>query len=104
MAPKPAWENLDEFFSPAEFAVPVSIAIAAGSTRAINAIFDDPYINPELGEVERDMLRPTITAKESDLFGVRRGMVLTIGTRTFRAMGSAETDGTGVAVLTLAEI
>lgn len=103
--PAPSWENLDDFFdldTDGGFSFPAVLQSQKGWTRTINAIFDDPYFNAQIGEYEADTSSPRLTAKESDLFGLLRGDVVTIAGETFDVLDSPEQDGTGTAVIRLA--
>ena len=99
--PSPAWEDLDDFLDPEEFAVPCVITFQAGGVRAINVIFDDPYVNAQAGEYSRDDRLPHATAKEADLVGVRRKDSCVIGGQVYDVMTGAKPDGTGLSVLEL---
>jgi hypothetical protein len=74
--PKASWEDLDVFLNTDEFAVPVTLQLQDKTERQINAIFDDPYLNAELGEYEFDTNRPRLTCKESDLRALRAAIRL----------------------------
>lgn len=103
--PAPSWENLDDFFdvdTNGGFAFPAVLQFQEGGTRTINAIFDDPYFNAQIGEYEADTSSPRLTAKESDLAGLLRGDVITVAGETFDVLDSPEQDGTGTAVIRLA--
>lgn len=101
----PSWENLDDFFdldTDGGFAFPAVLQSQKGWTRTINAIFDDPYFNAQLGEYEADTSSPRLTAKESDLAGLLRGDTIIVAGETFDVLDSPEQDGTGTAVIRLA--
>lgn len=100
--PAPSWENLDDFFmddTGGGFAFPAVIHSQKGWTRTINAIFDDPYFNSQIGEYEAETSSPRITAKESDVEGILRGDTIIVAGETFDVLGSPEQDGTGTAVV-----
>lgn len=99
--PAPAWENLDVFVNPDDFGVPVVIDLQDGGTRELVGIFDDPFLNAQLGEYEPDTSQPRVTAKTSDLAGVRRGDIATVHGREYDVM-AVEPDGTGMAVMRMA--
>lgn len=110
--PAPAWENLDDFLDPDEFAVLAVVTFQDGSeARQVTGIFDDPYLNAELGEFDMDTSKPRLLAKESDFVGVGRGDVLTITERnargivtkttTYDVMTGAQSTGDGMALLAL---
>lgn len=100
--PAPAWEDLDAFLNVDEFAVTATVHLQGGTTRAVRGIFDDPYLNAELGEYEFDTNRPRLTCKESDVIGVLRGDTVVIGSKTYDVLSTANPDGTGMAVLEMA--
>lgn len=101
----PSWENLDDFLQTDDdggFAQPAVIQFQAGGTRTIQVIFDDPYLNAQLGEYEADTSEPRISGKETDMAGVRRGDVVTVAGEVFDVMTSPQADGTGWALVTMA--
>lgn len=108
----PAWENLDAFLNPAEFAELAELRLQEGVVRSVTGIFDEPFVDAELGGgrgdtnrsrgYQHDTTHPTFTAKETDFSGVTRGDVLVIGAREFDVMSSPQVDGTGMASLRLA--
>lgn len=103
--PKPSWENLDDFFdldTNGGFAFSAVLQSQKGWTRTINAIFDDPYFNSQLGEYEADTSSPRLTAKEVDLAGLLRGDTIIVAGENFDVLDSPEQDGTGTAVIRLA--
>jgi len=100
--PRHAWEDLDVFFSPDEFGTTVVLRLQSGVERQFNAVFDDPYLNAELGEYELDTNRPRLTCKESDVLGVTRGDVVEIDGKTYDVLTGPQPDGTGLAMLEMA--
>ena len=100
--PTPAWDDLDAFLSADEFAVRATIRLQDGGARVVLGIFDDPYLNAQLGEYEVDTTRPRFTCKESDVIGVLRGDMVDIDGRTYDVLASAQPDGTGMATLEMA--
>lgn len=100
--PKPAWEDLDAFLNVDEFAVSATVTFQDGTTMAVRGIFDDPYLNAELGEYELDSSRPRLTCKEADVIDVRRGDTVTIDGRVYDVLTTAQPDGTGMAQLEMA--
>lgn len=100
--PAPAWDDLDVFVDLADFAVVATLTLA-GSSRAVKCIFDDPYLNAQLGEYEWDGGKPRITAKEVDLVGVTRTTPVFVNGKQYYALTNPQQDGTGMAVLTLSE-
>jgi hypothetical protein len=101
----PSWENLDDFLQTDDdggFATPAVLTFRNSSTRTVNVIGDDLYLNAALGEYEADTSEPRISGKESDFVGLERGCTVTIGAETFDVMGSPQYDGTGWAIIKLA--
>lgn len=101
----PSWENLDDFLQTDDnggFAQPAVIHFQAGGSRTVNVIFDDPYLNAQLGEYEADTSEPRIGGKETDLVGVRRGDEVEVAGERFDVMTSPQADGTGWALVTMA--
>ncbi|PZQ21171.1 MAG: hypothetical protein DI569_12975 [Sphingopyxis macrogoltabida] len=94
---------MDAFLDPADFAVSASIETRAGETRVVNGIFDDPYMNAELGEYDMDTSRPRFLAKEFDLAGIRRGDAATIAGKSYSILAGPKSTGDGMASLELAE-
>lgn len=100
---RPAWEDLDAFLDPDDFGVRATIRMQAGAVRHVVGIFDELYLNARIGEYEADTGRPRLLCKESDVAGVARGDVVELGGRTFDVLTSPQQDGTGMAVLDLAQ-
>lgn len=108
--PNPSWENLDDFLqdeTAGGFAVPAVITLQGAGTRNVWGIFDDPYLNAELGEYEADTSAPRFTCKEIDVVDVGRGdywqrldskTMQPIGT-LYSIMTEPQSDGAGVAIL-----
>jgi hypothetical protein len=101
--PKPAWENLDAFLNIREFATTVLITPQTGEPFSVPGIFDDAYLNSELGEYDMDLIQPRVLCKEEDVVSVLRGDSVTIEDRIFDVLNGSEGDGTGMAVLHLSE-
>lgn len=100
--PAPAWENLDAFLSPDEFATTAQLQLQNGTTRSVRGIYDEPFLNAELGEYDLDTTRPRLLCKAGDLAGVTRGDVLVINGQTLDILSAPQADGTGMATLDLA--
>ena len=94
--PQHAWEDLDAFLQVDEFATWVT-------ERRIRGIFDDPYLNAELGEYELDSTRPRLTCRWDDVRDVTRGDVVEIDGTAYDVVTNAQPDGTGMGLLALAE-
>lgn len=100
--PSPAWEDLDAFLDVDEFAIVATVRLQNGTTRSVRGIYDDPYLNAQLGEYEADTNRPRLTCKESDVIGVTRGDEVVIDGRVFDVLTAPQSDGTGMATLMMA--
>jgi len=100
--PSPSWDDLDVFVAPEDFGVPVVLTMQSGAVRNFSGIFDDPYLNAQLGEYEADTFRPRVTCKESDVSGVTRGDMVVVDGKTFDVLSAPHIDGTGFAWLELA--
>lgn len=101
----PSWEDLDDFLDTDDdggFAQTAVIQFQGGGTRAVKVIFDDPYLNAQLGEYEADTSEPRISGKEVDMVGIRSGDYVTVAGETFDVISSPQPDGTGWALVTLA--
>jgi len=99
--PAPAWENLDAFLQPADFAVMADITLQGGQTRRVAVIFEDPFLTAKAGEYEADTTSPRITLKEADAVGISRGDTAVVNGVTYDVMNAFESDGTGMANITL---
>lgn len=100
--PATDWEDLDEFLQIDEFATTAMIDLQDGTSRSVVGIFDDPFLNAELGEYELDTTRPRLTCKTVEVAGVGRGDEVSIDGETFDVMTSPQGDGEGMSVLDLA--
>jgi hypothetical protein len=100
--PAPDWEDLTVFLQADEFAVTATVALQDGTTRLVVGIFDDPFLNAQLGEYELDTARPRLTCRATDVEGVTRGDTATIDGEVFDVMTGPQGDGTGMATLDLA--
>ena len=93
--------DADEFADVADVLDPEGVPVATG----ILGIFDDPYLNAELGEYDMDTSRPRFGCKLADLpAGVARGHQLEINGELFSVLTEPEKDGTGWAQLDLARV
>lgn len=103
--PAPSWEKLDDFLATDDdggFATVAILTLLDNSTRPINGIFDDPYLNAQLGEYDADSNDPRFLCKETDTAGVDRGCTLAIGAVTYDVLDGPHADGTGMATIKLA--
>jgi len=98
----PEWDDPAAFLRPGEFASPVIVALQGGATLAFQAIYDEAFLNAELGAYEIDTSRPRLTAAASDVAGVARGDEATVDGDVYVVLGPPQTDGTGWAVIPLA--
>lgn len=106
--PGPSWENLDTFLqgdAVGGFAVTATIALQDGRTLPpIKGIFDDPYLNAELGEFDHDTSDPRFLCKMADVKDVRRGDTVTIDDVDYDVKSTPQDDGTGMATIKLAPV
>lgn len=102
MATTPAWDDVRQFVNPADFGIPAVITFQAGGTRSVTVIFDDPYLNAERGEYQKDDSHPTAVAVAADFAGVKRKDTIVIDGKTYAILSSPQSDGTGCASLDLA--
>lgn len=100
--PNPAWDDLSEFVDADDFAVPV-VVTQAGSIRRFSGIFDDPYLDAQVGEYAMDSSEPRVTAKEADMIGIRRGAICIVAGKSWAVLDAPKPDGTGMAVLKLSK-
>ena len=110
--PAPLWEDLDVFLDTEDFALFGTVTLASGAVRTFAGIFDDPYLNAELGEYDMDNMKPRFLCKEVDVPEVRRGETIlvhqknkrgvVVWSRTFDILASAQPTGDGMALLELA--
>lgn len=101
--PAPAWEDLSVFLNVDEFAVDAVINFSAGGSRSVVGIFDDPYLNAEIGEYSMDNSDPRFLGRESDFAGADRGDTLTIGGVTYDILTGPQSDGVGMSILKLSD-
>jgi len=96
------WEELDDFLDTDEFAVSGILSFQVGGTALVTVIFDDPYLNAQIGEYEMDTTNPRALGKMSQLKDARRGDILTIDGQDYDVLTAPQADGTGMATLALA--
>ena len=99
--PAPSWENLDIFIQTDDFAITATVTLADGEVREVAGIFDDAFMNAQLGEYDLDTTQPRLTIKEVDAAGIDRGDTVVIGTDTFDVLTGPQGDGTGMAVIVM---
>jgi hypothetical protein len=103
--PAPSWENLDDFLATdadGGFATVATVTLLDDTTRDITGIFDDPYLNAQLGEYDADSNDPRFMCKEADTAGIDRGCTMTIGGKVYDVLRGPQADGTGMATIKLA--
>lgn len=111
--PAPLWEDLDVFLDTDDFALSGTVTLASGAVLPTFAgIFDDPYMNAELGEYDMDNAKPRFLCKEADVADVRRGDTIlvfqknkrgvVVWSKTFDILTGAQSTGDGMALLELA--
>lgn len=99
--PAPSWENLDAFLQLDEFAVTAVLSPAEGVSRSVAGIFDDPYLDAQLGEYRLDASAPRFQSSAEALAGLQRGDGVVIDGVEYLALGAPKSDGTGMATLEL---
>lgn len=98
----PAWDDVEQFVNLDDFAVTVTLRLQDGVVRTFPGIFDEPYLNAQLGEYEVDTSRPRVTCKAEYVVGVTRLDRVDVVGRKFDVLTSPHFDGTGLAILELA--
>jgi hypothetical protein len=102
MPTKPAWDDLDDFLEPLDFASLATITLKDGTVLAnVAGLLDEPGLAAQLGTFEQDTTRPCFTCKYADVSRVRRGDVFVIEGRTYDAHKSPHQDGHGMATIEL---
>ena len=96
------WENLDTFLDTDDFSIQAALRLQSGQTRQVRAIFDELYLNAELGEYELDTNQSRLTCKWKDVQDVARGDVVEVGGRPYEVVINAQLDGTRMALQALA--
>lgn len=109
--PAPLWEDLDVFLDTDDFALFGTVTLQGGAVRTFAGIFDDPYLNAELGEYDMDNMKPRFLCKEVDVADVSRGDAITVfqkdrrgvvvWSKNFDILTSAQPTGDGMALLAL---
>lgn len=100
--PSPVWENLDAFLQTDDFATLAVVDRQGGDPLSFSAIFDDPYLDAQLGEYNLETAQPRLTCKLSDVPGVHRGDTVLVDGVTYDILSEPQSDGAGMAVLKLA--
>lgn len=99
--PELAWEDLDVFLDTDDFAVPARLRAPGKTGTDLKGVFDDPYMNVEIGEYDLDTTRPRFLCRAADAASATRGDELVIGGVVFDVMTGPQDTGDGMAVLEL---
>lgn len=91
-------DPLSVFVAPGDFGQPVVVHTRPAKT--INAIFDEAFMDPTVGELVMDARNPRLTCVEADAAGIERGTRVTVGTKEYEVK-TVEPDGTGMCLITL---
>lgn len=71
--PSPDWERLDDFLSTDDFAITAKFTSdETGRARLVSGIFDEQYVNADLGEYSMDTGQPRFMCKECDVVGLKK--------------------------------
>lgn len=97
----PFAEDIDVFLRVDEFAHACELRLVGGTIREIHGIFDETFLDAELGEYALNTSQPRLLGKAADLAGVIRGDTVVIAGREFDVMSAPQIDGTGMATLRL---
>jgi len=106
--PAPAWENLDDFLSVDDFAIVATFTRqGSGQVRQVRGIFDEQYVDADLGEYTMDTGEPRLTCKEADVVGLKKHDACTIAGIpgvNYELSHDPVPDGTGTAVVRLERV
>lgn len=99
----PEWEELSEFLDEDDFGILIDIILQDGSQLDdVPVIFDDPYLDAQLGEYRFDTTSPRIMVEYDRVTAVKRGDVCLIDGVEYNVLTSPQDDGTGLATIQLA--
>lgn len=101
--PAPEWEDLSAFLDEEEFAVRVEVTRSDGAVLTFSGIYEDQYMDAQLGEYLMDSTRPRVWCKQVDVPGVKKGATCVVDGVAYDVMTEPQGDGTGMAMLELAE-
>ena len=73
-----------------------------GTPRTFLGIYDAAFVDAQTGDTNLETIVPRITCKASDAEGIVRGDVATIKGKEYSVV-QAQPDGTGMAIIVLAE-
>ena len=94
-------EDLSLFFF--DFGELVTLQFSDGTSRQVTAIFDDEFVNAEVGSYHLDTTQPQITVRTSDIAGLRwRDDFVQVRGVTYNITISPQSNGTGLSVVHLA--
>ncbi len=99
----PSWENPDAFLQLDDFAIAVTVTLQGGVSRVVRGIFDEPYLNAQLGEYDADDVEPRLTCKAADVADLAAKDAVQIDGVPYYLLTGPQADGTGFAVLRLAK-
>ena len=100
-----SWEDLDQFFDPSEFGDTLVMTSGAGIGRHIDGIFDEVAVTAEAGEFRMATAAdPEFICKASDVAGLKKHDIGTIGGVEYELDRDPLPDGTGLAILHLSRV
>ena len=100
--PTLGWEDRDAFLSLDEFGITATVTPQdGGPSRSIVGIFDDAFLNAQLGDYDLDTTQPRFLCKSEDAAGIIRADELTIEGETFDVRKSPRVDGAGFATIVM---
>ena len=94
--------DMGVFFSD-DFAVSVKLVFKDNRLRprTIKAVFDEPYVDADLGEYVLDTVQPRITAAWSDVKDCKKFDFAIVHGKRYVLSHNAQSDGTGVGMLAM---
>jgi hypothetical protein len=99
--PHPAWDNVDEFLDPDDFATVARAKPAGGQAFDLPGIFDELIMNVELGEYDMAEGRPRLEVHERYAPLLKKRDVLTIHGKDYFLDHDPHPNGTGTCILEL---
>ena len=99
---QPGWEDLGAYLNTDEFAVTAVLHPQDDEPRSIVGIFDEPFMDAELGEYRMDQIAPRFLCRADQVADVQRGDVLEVQGRMLDILAAPQADGTGMATLRMA--
>ena len=100
--PSLSWDNLDAFLQADDFAIEATVTPQGGVSRVVSGIFDESYLNTQIGEFELDASQPRLTCKAADAVDLQAKDEVQIDGQRYLLLTGPQFDGTGFAVLSLA--